>query len=198
MNLTDTLWGHVTEPFYWFKFEVSWVSGGGTVMQNLCMFGSQSKNGCPLIFHDFCTIRGKEQGTKAIWCFEKLQMALIRTYKICLPYSLRRRSGGVKREGNWHKKKRKEKSKTTEKANDSESHFGAGLSNQNFITFLFSSRCSLPCLPPSLPWCWWYVGSPLIPSLSGCCVIYTHPPPSTHHPQPNYRLQSAQAQIPER
>lgn len=115
VNLTDSLWGHVTEPFYWPELGGSGVNGRGMGMPNVCTFGSQRRNGCPLIFHDFCTIRGKERGTKAIWCFERLQMALIRTYKICLPYSLRRRSGEARREGNWQKKEKKNNRKEKEK-----------------------------------------------------------------------------------
>lgn len=113
-------------PFIDWKLGVSGVTRGGSVGANfMYMWKSKlkKKKVCPLIFHDFCTIRGKDRagggmwgGARAIWCFERLQMALIRTYKICLPCSLRRCSGGARREGSWQeKRKNKRKSKPIQK-----------------------------------------------------------------------------------
>lgn len=118
------------------------LDGGFWGMQNVHTCESQSKNRCPLIFCDFCTIREEERGTRAIWCFERLQMALIRTYKICLALSLHQQA----REGNWQGKRSRR-----EKANDIKNHSSEALSYQNFITLLFFLFLLFPPLPPTLP-----------------------------------------------
>lgn len=166
-----------TEPFYWLNIRgvLGW-GGGFWGMQNVYTCESQSKNLCPLIFCDFCTIRERERerGTRAIWCFERLQMALIRTSKICLALSLSQQA----REGNWQEKKQQRKGKRYKES----LHWSVVLSkfhNPPFFLFLL-----FPPLPPTLPSLMLVVCkavSPRIPSLSGCCVIYAYPlnPPTT-------------------
>lgn len=160
-----------TEPFYWLEIRGIVGSMGGRGPTFMYLWESKQKK--DVTFRDFCTFTGKEWGTEAIWCFERLQMALIRTYKICLACSLRRCSGGPRREESWQKKKGK-------KANDTESHFSKGLSNQNFITPRFFC-CLLPPSSPTLPTLMLVVCRQPFYSLFVwlLCVIYTPPPPQS-------------------
>lgn len=147
--------------------------------------GGQWGWGCPLVFHDFGSITGTgSRGTGAIWCLERLQMALIRTYKICLPHSLRRHSEGSGREGNWWEKGKKKKKKNTKTdTTDTESHFSEGSSNQIFIKLRF------PSLAPFVPWCRRLcLGSTVIPLFVWLlCYLYL-PSPSLPPNPPKLNL----------
>lgn len=129
----------------------------------------------------FCALRqgrgreGESRGPGPFDVFKRFQMALIRTYKnLSAPFS-KVALWSTRREGNWQRKKKKERKK--EKQTDTESRFSKGSSNQIFITLLFSSPCFPPLPPALLPWCWWYVGSPL-------CLAAVLSPPSIPYPPP--------------
>lgn len=177
--MTGTQWGHT---IHWTLLLIEYKRGAwlgwGVLGYAKCIYLWESKQ--KFVPSDLLWFlynqreRERERGTRAIWCFERLQMALIRTSKICLALSLSQQA----REGNWQEKKQQRKGKRYKES----LHWSVVLSkfhNPPFFLFLL-----FPPLPPTLPSLMLVVCkavSPRIPSLSGCCVIYTYPlnPPTT-------------------